>query len=91
MVGVDTNIIIRYILRDDKNQASQADKVFDNMNKPASLLINQIVLVEIIWVLKRLYKYSKNDLLKILGIIIPKGIFFSIFILNNIIFIKTLK
>ena len=69
-IGIDTNVFIRYIVRDNEEQALQADKILDNCTEDKTALINQIVLVEIIWVLKRLYKYPKNDLLKILELIL---------------------
>jgi len=70
MIGIDTNIFIRYIVRDDDKQASEADKLLKSCSNDCKALINQIVLVEIIWVLKRLYKYPKIDLLKILELLL---------------------
>ena len=70
MTGIDTNVFVRYIVRDDESQALKADKIFADCSENSPALINQIVLVEIIRVLKRLYKYSKSDLLKVLELII---------------------
>lgn len=70
MIGIDTNILIRYIVRDDENQAKAADKIMGSCSENMPALINQIVLVEMVWVLKRFYKYSKLDILKILELIL---------------------
>ncbi len=70
MTAIDTNIFIRYVVRDDENQAKKVDKILNDCSEDSPALINQIVLVEIIWVLKRLYKYPKSDILKILELIL---------------------
>lgn len=69
-IGIDTNVIARYIVRDDPEQAEKADEIFDKCSSINPVLINQIVLVELIWVLKRLYKYSKIDIITILELIL---------------------
>jgi predicted nucleic-acid-binding protein len=69
-IGVDTNIIIRYIVRDDEEQAAKADSVFTKSDLNNPILINHIVVVETIWVLKILYKYPKSDLIKVLEILL---------------------
>jgi len=52
------------------SKLKKADSLFIQSTPNNPVLINQIVLVEIIWVLKRLYKYPKSDLIKILEILL---------------------
>lgn len=62
-VGLDTNILVRYLTQDDPNQAKKANKLMDNyINKKQSLFINNIVFCELIWVLERGYKYSRQQI-----------------------------
>ncbi len=62
MIGVDTNILVRYFTGDDEEQAQIVEKIIENYaNSPNSLFINNIVLCELVWVLERGYKYSKEQ------------------------------
>ena len=63
MIGIDTNILVRYLTQDDLQQAKIVEEVFDlHANKPNSIFINNIVMCELIWVLERGYKYSKDHI-----------------------------
>jgi len=71
MTGIDTNIIVRYIVQDDPVQSKLAtDYIERNCTKENQGLINQIVLCEIVWVLKRAYKYDKSTIISVLRNII---------------------
>lgn len=58
MRGADTNLIIRFLVKDVK---SQAEKVKQLLDEGESLYINDVVLSELYWVLTQVYEYSKND------------------------------
>lgn len=67
MIGLDTNIWIRYIVQDDIQQALLATDLIEKqctIENPA--FINEITLCEIVWVLKRAYRYDKTVILTIL-------------------------
>ncbi|MGZ8161137.1 MAG: PIN domain-containing protein [Methylobacter sp.] len=67
MIGLDTNVLIRYIVQDDELQARLASDLIENQcstENPA--FINEITLCEIVWVLKRAYCYDKAVILTIL-------------------------
>ncbi len=60
MIAIDTNILLRYLLQDDKTQSAKANKLFSG---DESLLVTDIVLAETIWTLKgKKYKLSKDNL-----------------------------
>ena len=62
MIGLDTNIGIRYFTRDDEEQWQQAAELIQAGEK---CFITNIVLCEIVWVLKgEPYKFSKGDILE---------------------------
>lgn len=64
MIGVDTNVLVRFIVNDDETQAQKAkDLIMTCSGKRHSLFVNTVTLCELIWVLKRGYGYTKNDLL----------------------------
>jgi len=67
MIGLDTNILIRYLTQDDKEQAALATKLIEEQTGiPHSIFINNIVLCELIWVLDRGYKYKKENIICVL-------------------------
>lgn len=60
MIAIDTNVLLRYVLQDDKNQSAKTNKLFSGDER---LLIADVVLAETIWTLKgKKYKLSKEDL-----------------------------
>jgi predicted nucleic-acid-binding protein len=67
MIGVDTNVLVRYIIEDDKTQAVKAARLIEKYSgKAGSVFINNIVLCELIWVLERGYKYKKDHVVQLL-------------------------
>lgn len=64
MIAIDTNVLLRYLLQDDKSQSVKATKLFTGH---AKVLITDVVLVETVWTLKgKKYKLTKHDLLLVL-------------------------
>ncbi len=61
MIAVDTNVLLRYLLRDDLNQANKAKKLIEGIDK---VLVVDAVLVETIWVLNgKRYKLTKQQII----------------------------
>lgn len=68
MIGIDTNVIIRYIVQDDPAQSLLATKFIETKCTSKSPgYINIIVLCEIVWVLKRAYNYDKQVIVEVLS------------------------
>ena len=61
MVTVDTNVLVRWLVRDDEKLVIEADRLFDQA-QPASILLDRIVLAELCYVLKSVYDYKKFDI-----------------------------
>ncbi len=67
MIGIDTNVLVRYLAQDDPRQTMIATELIENKcsdNHPA--FINHIVLCETMWVLERLYNVKKTLMIGIL-------------------------
>lgn len=63
MIAVDTNVLLRYLLVDDKGQAERSRHVFESAER---ILITDVVLVETIWTLMgSRYGASKADLIAV--------------------------
>ena len=67
MIGLDTNVVIRYLVQDDKKQSAVATRFIEKtltMETPG--YINHITLCEITWVLQRCYGVTKPQLKEIM-------------------------
>lgn len=71
MIGIDTNVLIRYFINDDPVQHELARRLIDGND----IFVSNIVLVESFWVLKRLYMLDKEQI---------ESIFFSFLQMSNI-------
>jgi predicted nucleic-acid-binding protein len=65
--GLDTNVLLRLLLRDDRAQAARAQRFVERHVRDGPLLINRVVLVETVWVLESGYGYSRPEIGGILG------------------------
>ncbi len=60
MIGLDTNVVIRYLVQDDIAQARKANPLMEKSLTPDEPgFINLTTLCEIVWVLKRNYRLDK--------------------------------
>jgi len=67
MMGLDTNVLIRYIVQDDPVQSSAATEFIETRcTQQMPGFVCTIVLVEIVWVLERGYGYEKPIILAVL-------------------------
>ncbi len=55
MIGIDTNILVRFLVQDDPAQAEAARSLFDRCSARDPGFIGREVLVETVWVLERAY------------------------------------
>ena len=60
MIGLDTNVLIRYLTRDDESQYSATMKLL--MRRSASFFVADLVLVETDWVLSSLYDWTREEI-----------------------------
>ncbi len=64
MIAIDTNVLLRYLLDDDKTQSRKAAAIILG-NTP--VLVTDVVLVETIWTLKgKRYNLDKNAIIEVI-------------------------
>ena len=66
MIALDTNVLIRYLVRDDVEQAEAARSLLESLTVNRPGYICREVSVEIVWVLERAYGYSRDQIATIL-------------------------
>jgi len=63
MIAIDTNVLLRYLLDDDRAQSKRAS---DLILGSAPVLVTDVVLVETIWTLKgKRYNLDKDGVIKV--------------------------
>lgn len=58
MIGLDTNIIVRYLVRDDPLQTQKALACIGQLTESRPGFISIVAVAETAWVLKRVYGYT---------------------------------
>lgn len=67
MIGLDTNILVRYFTQDDDAQIEVVNDYIEELcTHHNSIFINTIVLCELIWVLETAYKYKKSQIANVI-------------------------
>lgn len=60
MKGIDTNVLVRYLVQDEPMQGRRAAAfIAKECSADSPGLINRIVLCEVVWVLERAYQYPR--------------------------------
>ena len=76
MIAIDTNVLIRRLVRDDAVQAAKADRLFDAQ---AEILVTDVVLAETVWTLAgKRYNVDKRSLVDvIMGLLREPNVLFE--------------
>jgi predicted nucleic-acid-binding protein len=69
-IAVDTNVLVRAVVRDDKIQAEAAARLLRNANLVAVAISS---LCELVWVLRRKYEFSAADTAAAIRALIAAG------------------
>lgn len=70
MIGIDTNVLVRYLAQDDEAQSAAASQIIDGLSTELPGYISQVVLVETVWVLVRSYKMPRATLVEVIEMLL---------------------
>lgn len=62
MIGLDTNVLVRYIMQDDAKQSPKATKFMESLTADAPGFVSLISMVELGWVLSFSYGLTRDQL-----------------------------
>ena len=63
MIGLDTNILIRYLAQDDPVQSPRATEIItQQLSEQEPGFVSLVTILEVFWVLKSVFKRSRQDL-----------------------------
>jgi predicted nucleic-acid-binding protein len=64
MIGIDTNVLVRFLIRDDESQFEKARKLIKReVTAGRRVFVNQLVIMETEWVLRSRYAVPKAQLI----------------------------
>lgn len=66
MIGLDTNVLVRYLAQDDPRQAQAATALIEGFTEAEPGFVSTVTLVETVWVLSRAYRMPRADLTSVL-------------------------
>lgn len=67
MIGLDTNMVVRYLVQDEPKQSKCANRLIEKTVADREVLgISLVTLCEIVWVLERCYGLIRTELIDVL-------------------------
>ena len=64
MIGLDTNVLVRYIMQDDARQAATATRLIESLSAASPGFLPIVAVVEIAWVLGSAYELDRAQLVQ---------------------------
>lgn len=61
MIGLDTNVLVRYIMQDDPKQSPKATRLIESLDADSPGFITVVSVVELYWVLTSAYGLAGHD------------------------------
>lgn len=67
MIALDTNVLVRFLVEDDKPQSQRASRLIKSaIEREEQLFISDIVMCETVWVFSSAYRFSRAEILEAL-------------------------
>ena len=65
MIGLDTNILVRYLTQDDPIQSPKASEIIERrLTEENPGFVNIVAMIETVWVLERAFGLATQDIVK---------------------------
>ena len=61
MIGIDTNVLVRFLTQDDPVQSPQAARFMATLSADETGFVNVVTLAELAWVLERSFRLSHGE------------------------------
>ena len=65
MTGLDTNVLVRYIMQDDARQSPLATRLLESLTAESPGFVPLVAAVELAWVLSSAYELSRPQLIEL--------------------------
>jgi predicted nucleic-acid-binding protein len=64
VIGLDTNILVRYIMQDDIKQSPLATRIVESLTADSPGFLPLVAVVELAWVFSSAYELSRSQLIE---------------------------
>lgn len=61
MIGLDTNVLVRYVMQDDPKQSQKASRLIESLTPEGPGFVPLVSLVELVWVLTACYDLTREQ------------------------------
>lgn len=62
MIGLDTNVLVRYITQDHPAQGAAAVRIMDSLSADLPGFLPLVAIAEVVWVLQFSYGFKRNEI-----------------------------
>lgn len=66
MIGLDTNVIARFVLQDDPTQSPIVNRLFESFSKDEPGFVSLVSVIELVWVMRSSRRAEPQEILKVL-------------------------
>jgi len=66
VTAIDTNVLVRYLVRDDAKQAEAARALLEGLTRQDPGFVCREVAIELVWVLERAYRFGRAEIADVL-------------------------
>lgn len=66
MIGLDTNVLVRYVAQDDPKQSAKATRLIESLTAESPGYVGLVSIVELVWVLTGCYAASRTEVCAVL-------------------------
>lgn len=70
MIGLDTNVLVRYIMQDDPKQSPKAGKLIESLDDTNRGYIALVSVIELVWVLSACYDLTREQIAQALDVML---------------------
>jgi len=70
MIGLDTNVLVRYIMQDDPRQSAKATRLIESLEADRPGFIGMVSIVELYWVLTSCYDLTNDQVRQALDLLL---------------------
>ena len=75
MIGLDTNVLVRYIMQDDKKQSALANKLIEGLTEASPGFITLVSMVELVSVLESAFSLARSQIVDVFQTIMAVDVF----------------
>ena len=67
MIGLDTNVLVRYVMQDDPRQSPRATRLIESLSADEPGFVPVVALMELVWVLAGSYALDRAQIATVLN------------------------